>query len=326
MHTCIVVPAFAGPSRPVERERQRRARDGGRRDDEERERDGGGGDGRSGGGVGGGARGGGGGADSAAPASFPDRSVSMTRRNPPRARAEASSAPTLACCHTTRAAHWRVASISPVARPRMTRMADWFPAFPPAPTSIVRNRVMTMLSRTRSAYCWRTTLEEDCRTRRPRSHCPRDRASAKTAPEEESSRNDETASPEYDSSRDAPREVDGRDPSPVASSAPRRGGLETHPVCAARRRAASRAAPARSRPRRARGPVPAPPRRRVATTPNDRRAARRTEGERAPRRGPATSARTRARYAAGASAKVDMPGPSAARPRQWRVQPGGFAC
>ena len=38
----------------------------------------------------------------------------------------------------------------------MTRIADWFPAFPPAPTSMVRKSVMTMFSRTRSAYCCRT--------------------------------------------------------------------------------------------------------------------------------------------------------------------------
>lgn len=45
--------------------------------------------------------------------------------------------------------------MTPVARSRITRTVDWLPALPPAPTSMVKNRVMTKLSSTSAAYRWR---------------------------------------------------------------------------------------------------------------------------------------------------------------------------
>eukprot|EP00982_Pelagococcus_subviridis_P008895 30886-Pelagococcus_subviridis.AAC.10 len=82
---------------------------------------------------------------------FMESSVISTRANPPAPRPVARSSPTLACRHTVALKHANVGVISPVARPRMTLIALWFPAFPPAPTSIVRKSVMTMFSRTRTS-------------------------------------------------------------------------------------------------------------------------------------------------------------------------------
>lgn len=41
------------------------------------------------------------------------------------------------CCRRDRSRHSKVGSSDPVASPRMTLIADWLPALPPAPTSIV---------------------------------------------------------------------------------------------------------------------------------------------------------------------------------------------
>eukprot|EP00963_Diacronema_lutheri_P013513 scaffold2636_cov340-Pavlova_lutheri.AAC.175 len=59
-------------------------------------------------------------------------------------------------------------------------MALWFPAFPPAPTSMVRNRVTTMCSWMRRVYLSRTKDEEDCNTSSPSSHLPLDQNSRRT--------------------------------------------------------------------------------------------------------------------------------------------------
>ena len=55
-------------------------------------------------------------------------------------------------------------------RPRMTLIADWLPALPPAPTSMVRNRVTTRWFLSRSWYRSSTMLEVLCSTSRPSSH------------------------------------------------------------------------------------------------------------------------------------------------------------
>jgi len=78
--------------------------------------------------------------------------------------------PTDSCCfRTVRMVEVFVLSW-PVASPLMMRIADWLPALPPAPTSMVRKRVTTKCCLSRSWYESRMKEEVDWKMRRERSH------------------------------------------------------------------------------------------------------------------------------------------------------------
>mmetsp|Transcript_5742 Transcript_5742/g.16438 ORF Transcript_5742/g.16438 Transcript_5742/m.16438 type:complete len:237 (+) Transcript_5742:1134-1844(+) len=103
--------------------------------------------------------------------------LSHTRTKPPTDRPVPKSTATTPCCLTDRIIHGNVGSSAPVARPRMTLMADWLPAFPPAPTSIVRNRVTNRCSFSSPSYLSSTMLDVLCKISNPSSHLPRVKAS-----------------------------------------------------------------------------------------------------------------------------------------------------
>lgn len=104
--------------------------------------------------------------------------VRYTLNQPAAERPVPSIRATAACCCSTFRMESPVACIVPVARPRITLIADWFPAFPPAPTSIVRKNVTTKWSLIKSWYESRIKLDEDCNTSNPTSHRPRLKASS----------------------------------------------------------------------------------------------------------------------------------------------------
>lgn len=60
-----------------------------------------------------------------------------------------------------------------MAIPSIILMADWFPALPPAPTSMVRKTVMMTWRDSISSYRCSTIPDTDCSTRRHTSHTPR---------------------------------------------------------------------------------------------------------------------------------------------------------
>eukprot|EP00200_Dunaliella_tertiolecta_P003354 CAMPEP_0202354676 /NCGR_PEP_ID=MMETSP1126-20121109/9895_1 /ASSEMBLY_ACC=CAM_ASM_000457 /TAXON_ID=3047 /ORGANISM="Dunaliella tertiolecta, Strain CCMP1320" /LENGTH=227 /DNA_ID=CAMNT_0048947179 /DNA_START=416 /DNA_END=1100 /DNA_ORIENTATION=- len=95
--------------------------------------------------------------------------VAYTRANPPADKLVPSRSPTADCSARERRALGQLESMAPVASPRITLMALWFPALPPAPTSIVRNSVTTPQELLKEAS---TNEEVDCTIKSPSSHLP----------------------------------------------------------------------------------------------------------------------------------------------------------